>query len=153
MHENFKLRIKFQDKVLTHFQDRIIKMKILINNSNVPYCFEQVLRISSFACVFVAYASNHLLFSTYSLISNKRKKRTIGTSNIVHRKIKAIALFNLLHENFKLRIKFQDKILIHFHSVLISCAKSNTRIAMGMTPNCSARYEITFRVLLYLLTG
>ena len=66
-------------------QQNIIKMKILINNSNVPYWLWAslfCLCINSFACVFVAYASDYLFFSTYSLISNKRKKSTIGLSHI-----------------------------------------------------------------------
>ena len=40
-----------------------------------------------------------------------------------------------------------------FHRILTSCAKSNTRIAMGMTPNCSARPELTFPVPFYLLNN
>ena len=46
-----------------------------------------------------------------------------------------------------LRKKFSD----FFHGILSSYAKSNTSVAMGITPNCSARYELTFRISFNLL--
>ena len=49
--------------------------------------------------------------------------------------------FNYLIERKHQTQLSQDKILLLLHSIFISCAKSNARIAMGMTPNCSARYE------------
>ena len=47
----------------------------------------------------------------------------------------------------------QDKILLLFHSILPSRVKNNIRVAMGMTSNCSARYELTFHVSFYLLNN
>ena len=47
----------------------------------------------------------------------------------------------------------QDEILLLFRNILTSCAKSNTRVAMGMTPSCSAQYELVLRVLFYLLNN
>ena len=44
----------------------------------------------------------------------------------------------------------QHKVLLIFHSILTSYAKSNTRVAIGMTPNCSERYELTFHVSFFL---
>ena len=33
--------------------------------------------------------------------------------------------------------------LLLFPGILTSCTQSNTSVAIGMTPNCSARYELT----------
>ena len=127
-------------------------MKFIINASNIPnwlwagLCF---LCFNSFAYIFVVYISTHLLFCTYSVFSNRRKK-----AQYWHRtchKIKPIALIIWLYRNFKL--KYLRIILLLFHSILTSCAKSNTYVATGMMQNFSARYELTFSVLFYLLNN
>ena len=54
-----------------------IKMKfIIINYFDIPYWLWGLscLRINSFAYVFLVYLTADLLFCTYSLISNRRKK-------------------------------------------------------------------------------
>ena len=49
--------------------------------------------------------------------------------------MKHTALITWSHENFRTHIS-PDKILLFFHSILPTYAKSNTRVAIGMTPNC-----------------
>ena len=102
-------------------------------------CFSEKFRKKSF-----------LLHSHFSSKALSKKKNLIGTPNICC-KIKPIVWFIWSQENFKLiyvRIKFY---CFFFHSILTSYAKSNTRFAMGMTPYCSARYELTFRIWFHFL--
>ena len=40
----------------------------------------------------------------------------------------------------------QDKMLLLFQSILASCSKSNARVATGMMPNYSTKYELTIFV-------
>ena len=86
---------------------------------------------------------NSFVFCTYSLISNKKSIKV--TPNICC-KIKSIILIISSQENFKLKY-----LRIKFYSLFTSCAKSNTYVSMGMMPNCSARYEVTFCVSFYFL--
>ena len=62
------------------------------------------------------------------------------------RKIKPIALIIWSHENVKLKY-LKIKFCCFFY------AKSNTRVATGTKPNCSAIYELTFRISFYLLNN
>ena len=92
---------------------------------------------------------NSFVFCTFSLISNKKSIKV--TPNICC-KIKSIVLIISSQENVKLkylRIKFYS--LFTSCAILTSCAKSNTCVSMGMMPNCSARYELTFCVSFYFL--
>ena len=66
----------------------MIKMKFIINSSNISYYFEQVL---------VTYISTYLIFCTYLLISNKKKSKMLCS------KTKPTALIIWSHENFKLK--------------------------------------------------
>ena len=62
---------------IASIQQNIIKIKFIINASNIRWSLWAslfCLRVNSFAYVFVAYVSTHLLFCIYSLISNRRKK-------------------------------------------------------------------------------
>ena len=63
--------------IIASSQQNIIKMKVIINASNIPFWLWAGLccqRINSFAQIFDAYVSTPLLFCIYSLISNRRKK-------------------------------------------------------------------------------
>ena len=102
-------------------KQNITKTELIMNASNIPYYFEQLLLLT-YIC-------------TYSIISNT--KSTIVTPNILLCKIRPFVLI----------------ILLLFHSILTSSARSNTRVAMGMTPNYSARYELTFCISFYLLNN
>ena len=49
------------------------------------------------------------------------------------------------------RLGYCILIMPFFYIILTSCAKSNTRVEMGVTPNYLAKYDLTFRVPFYLL--
>ena len=59
-------------------QQKIIKMKFIMNGSNIQHWFFAglcCLSVNSFSYVFVTYQSTHLLFCTHSRVSNRRKKQ------------------------------------------------------------------------------
>ena len=80
-----------------------------------------------------------MLFSTYLLISNKRKKLNRNTKYITPQD--QTYCFNYLIAEH----------LLFFHIILTSFAKKNTRVAIEITPNGSARYELTFSISSYFL--
>ena len=76
-------------------------------------------------------------FSDMSFTNQQLKRKSaMVTPNILHRKIKPMVLIVSSNENSKLiyfRIKFYCFFIVFSPT---SCAKSNTCVAMGMTPNC-----------------
>ena len=59
----------------------------------------------------------------------------------------------LIARKLQTQISQGKTLLGFFHSILTSYTKSNTHVAMGMTPNYSAIYELTFRITFYLLNN
>ena len=90
----------------------------------------------------------HLLSCTYLLISNKRKKLNRDIKHIMSQDQTYYCFSYLIAQKLQTQIS-QDKILLVFHSILTSFVKGNTPVAVGMTPNCLARYELTFSVSFY----
>ena len=127
-------------------------MEVLRFKENVLICVITAIKVCHLlltllqVITILAYVSTHLLFCIYLLTSNKKK--TTVAPNISCCKIKPIALFD---RTKTLNSISQDKSLLFFHNILILCANLNTCFAMGMTPNCSARYELTFSISFYLL--
>ena len=88
--------------------------------------------------------TTYLLLCTYSLISNRRKKHNSDIKHITPQD--QTYCFNYL-----IARKLYTQYLTTKSYCFFKPFWPNDRTAMGMTPNCSARYELTFRVLFNFL--
>ena len=118
----------------------IYKKSILLNilSNTLHILLHSETQITIFYLLLFAFSRFHLLHQSLSFVVTRC---TTHCHSLYHHSLSLVVT----------RLSFYKRSF--FHRILTSCAKSNTRVAVGMTPNCSARYELTFRVSFCLLNN